>query len=105
MTMVNDHGKIADMETVSVSEFKATCLERLARVHRTGQPILITKRGKPLAQVTAPPGGSKGNWLGCMKGTVKIRGDIVAPALDPSEYGDADWSNVKKMFDPPDETR
>jgi prevent-host-death family protein len=91
------------MVTVSVSEFKATCLELLSEVQRTGEPILITKRGKPLAQVTAPPPLKlKNNGVGCMKGTVHIHGDIVAPALDPSEYGDGDWSNVKKMFDPPD---
>jgi prevent-host-death family protein len=89
------------METVSVSEFKATCLERLAKVERTGEPLLITKRGKPLAQVTPPPPPPKRkSWLGSMAGTAHIHGDIVAPALDPSEYGDADWSNVKKMFDP-----
>ena len=88
------------METVSVSEFKATCLELLAKVGRTGEPILITKRGKPLAQVTPPPPQRKKSWLGCMAGTAHVLGDIVAPALDPSEYGDADWSNVKKMFDP-----
>ncbi len=89
------------METVSVSEFKATCLELLAKVQRTGEPILVTKRGKPLAQVTRPPApkAQKDNGLGCMAGTARILGDIVAPALDPSEYGDADWSNVKKMFD------
>jgi hypothetical protein len=34
-----------------------------------------------------------------MAGTTHVLGDIVAPALDPSEYGDGDWSNVKKMFD------
>jgi hypothetical protein len=58
--------------------------------------------GKPLAQVTPPPVRVplKDNGLGCMAGTARILGDIVAPALDPSEYGDADWSNVKKMFDP-----
>jgi prevent-host-death family protein len=89
------------METVSVSEFKATCLELLSKVQRTGEPILITKRGKPLAQVTRAPLKIrlKDNGLGCMAGTARILGDIVAPALDPSEYGDADWSNVKKMFD------
>ena len=90
------------METVSVSEFQATCLDLLARVQRTGEPILIMERGKPLAQVAPPPAPRvlKDNGLGCMAGTARILGDIVAPALDPSEYGDADGSNVKKMFEP-----
>jgi len=38
-----------------VSKFKATCLARLERVRRTGRPLLITKRGVPIAQVVPPP--------------------------------------------------
>src|ERR1022692_1452956 len=90
------------MEIVSASEFKAACLDLLARVQRTGEPILIMEQGKPLAQVGPPPGSTKKSWLGSMEGSVHIYGDIVAPALDPSEYGDADWSNVKRMFEPVD---
>jgi prevent-host-death family protein len=82
------------METVSISEFKATCLERLAKVNATGEPLLITKRGKPLAQVTPPPlPEKKKSWLGCGIGTIKTNGDIVAPAFDQNDFADmyAEW--------------
>jgi prevent-host-death family protein len=91
------------MKTVTVSEFEASCLDLLAKVQRTGEPILVTEQGKPLAQVGPPPGPARKSWLGSMAGTVHIFGDIVAPALDPSEYGDADWSNVRTMFEPSNE--
>lgn len=73
------------METVSVSEFKATCLARLERVRKTGTPLLITKRGVPIAQVTAPPPDSPRTGFGVMAGTAVIHGDIVAP-LDETEW-------------------
>lgn len=42
---------------VSISKFKAECLAMLDEVSSTGAELVITKRGKPLAQVTSiePP--------------------------------------------------
>ena len=68
------------METVSVSKFKAACLELLEKVQRTGQPILITKRGEPVAQIIPPTvPRTQGRWLGSARGTGRIVGDIVSP--------------------------
>ena len=52
------------METISASEFKATCLALLDRVYETGQPLLITKHGKVIAQVASPAGsnGAANGW-------------------------------------------
>ena len=70
------------MEEIAVSKFKATCLAVLQRVRRTGQPVRVTRFGKPVADVVPPrlPGPEAG-WLGCMKGRAEITGDVVAPAL------------------------
>ncbi|MBI2890425.1 MAG: type II toxin-antitoxin system Phd/YefM family antitoxin [Nitrospirae bacterium] len=89
--MDNDHGKLKAthkaMQTISVSKFKATCLSLLETVRKTGKPILVTKRGEPLAQVVPPPSPKrKSSWLGCMAGTATITGDIIAPAADPDEW-------------------
>jgi prevent-host-death family protein len=75
------------METMAISRFKATCLAVLERVRRTGEPVLITRFGKPVAEIV-PPAAPKdqGNWLGCMAGTIEIVGDIIAPASDPEEW-------------------
>lgn len=75
------------METIAISKFKATCLALLDRVRKTGQPLLITKRGEPIAQVLPPPPAEapEGSTYGCMKGTIEILGDIVEP------LGTEDW--------------
>jgi len=87
LTMVIDHGMLTIMETVSVSTFKATCLALLQKVKRTGEPILITRRGEPIAQVVPPPPPKRPeDWLGCMKGTVVILGDIVGPVMDEEDW-------------------
>lgn len=43
------------METMPISKFKATCLAVLDRVCKTGRPLLVTKRGVPIAQIVPPP--------------------------------------------------
>lgn len=74
-------------DIISVSEFKATCLAVLERVRRTGRPVLITKRGEPLAEVLPPSPATIGAaWLGSMRGTARITGDLVRPASEPDEW-------------------
>ena len=66
---------------LSVSHFKATCLEVLERVRRTGRSVLITKRGAPLAEVVPPSTATVGSdWIGSLRGSATIAGDLVAPA-------------------------
>ncbi len=75
------------MEEIAISKFKATCLAVLERVRRTGQPVLVTRFGKPVAEIVppAPPKPAK-SWLGSMAGTGVVVGDIVAPASDESDW-------------------
>jgi len=78
------------MLTVSISQFKATCLALIEKVQRTGQPLLITKRGKPIAQVLpASPSPAAVSKFGTMRGTVKELGDIVEPV------GVEDWESLR----------
>lgn len=75
------------IEEVPVSKFKATCLALLEKVKRTGQPLLITRRGEPLAQVVPPPAPEQQTpWLGSFRSTGKIVGDIVSPPLTEEEW-------------------
>jgi prevent-host-death family protein len=75
------------METLSVSEFKSTCLAVLKRVKRTGRPILVTRFGVPMAEVVPATSSEPATeWLGCMQGRASIRGDVVAPALRPRAW-------------------
>ncbi len=76
-----------ETEVITISKFKATCLALLDKVKRTRQPILITRRGDPIALVTPPPEPEKTeSWLGMFRTEGKIKGDIIAPVLDQNEW-------------------
>lgn len=75
------------MEQVPISEFKAKCLAIVKEVNRTGVPIQITRFGKPLVEVGPPSPPRQGkSWLGNMRGTITILGDIVGPTSEPGEW-------------------
>lgn len=67
---------------IGAAEFKAHCLRILDEVHRSGEPVTITKRGKPVGELHPPTRNESRSVIGCMKGTVKILGDIEGPAYD-----------------------
>ncbi len=74
-------------------EFKAKCLQLMDRVARTREPIVITKRGRPVAKlVPADDAQPQVPLFGYMAGSAEIRGDIVrTPDLDWSAMsGDED---------------
>jgi len=75
------------MKEVAISEFKAKCLGMLEEVRKTRKPIRVTRFGKPVAEVVPPsPEKRAGSWLGCMRGTGRIVGDIVGPISDESDW-------------------
>jgi len=74
------------MKEVAISEFKAKCLALLDQVQKTKKPILITRHGKPVAEVIPPSPAPVADWIGSMKGSMKIVGDIVSPASDESDW-------------------
>jgi len=74
------------VKEVTISEFKAKCLFLIDQVDKTKQPLRITRRGKPVAELMPPTPKLEGNWLGFMKGRMEILGDIVSPAADPDEW-------------------
>lgn len=90
LTMVRDHGNVADMDilkTVSISEFKATCLGLLEEVRQTGRAVLVTKRGVPIAQVVPPPAAlAPGGWLGEGRASVRAIGDVLEPVVPPEAW-------------------
>jgi prevent-host-death family protein len=65
-------------DVFAAGEFKAKCLHLLDEVHQNRKPIVITKRGKPVAQLI-PVDDTPPQIFGRLEGTVKILGDIVAP--------------------------
>lgn len=72
--------------SIPAAVFKAQCLKVMDEVARTGQPVVITKHGRPVARLVPVPAEPR-SLFGYMKNTVKIKGDIVAPT-------DESWSAV-----------
>jgi prevent-host-death family protein len=72
---------------VAISEFKAKCLALLEQVAKTKQPLRVTRFGKPVAEVF-PPTQVQGRaaWIGSMKDSMEILGDIISPATDEGEW-------------------
>lgn len=60
---------------IPAGQFKAKCLALLDEVARTHRPLVVTKRGKPVAQLV-PIEPRKPRTL---LGSVVEKGDIVSP--------------------------
>jgi antitoxin (DNA-binding transcriptional repressor) of toxin-antitoxin stability system len=74
------------MEQIAISKFKATCLRLLTDVKNTGKSMIVTRKGEPVAIVSPPPPPpQKESWLGSMKDTIQITGDIMSPVVDENE--------------------
>lgn len=74
------------MEEIAISKFKATCLAVLERVRKTGQPIIVTRFGRAIAEINPPGVRNRVPRLGGGIGTMVILGDIVGPTGDISEW-------------------
>jgi prevent-host-death family protein len=73
------------MKTMRAGEFKARCVKVMDQVQKTREPLVITKRGKPVAKLV--PADKSGNDIfGCLKGVVKIVGDIESPLVPPEDW-------------------
>jgi prevent-host-death family protein len=73
------------MKRMAVGKFKTQLLAVMDEVMRTGEAVLITKHGKPVAKLVAADNRT-GDILGYMASKFKIVGDIVRP-VTPQE----DW--------------
>ena len=61
-------------KTIPASEFKAKCLKILDSLGPEG--LTVTKRGQPVARVMPVMPTDIAKYYGCMKGKIKIKGDI-----------------------------
>jgi prevent-host-death family protein len=72
---------------IKASEFKAKCLALMDEVARTGNAVIITKNGKPVAELV-PHRARKRNLRGLLKDKLFIEGDIISPI-------DVEWDVLK----------
>jgi prevent-host-death family protein len=79
-----------DLPHVSAANFKTNCLRLMDEVAQRRMPIVITKRGKPIAKLV-PLSDGPIDIFGRMAGTIKICGDIIEPT---GEVWEADAGDV-----------
>jgi prevent-host-death family protein len=72
--------------TIAAGEFKAKCLKLLDEVAEKRETLVITKHGKPVAQLVPAP--EEGDFIGSMRGSVLWEGDIISPL-------DVEWEAMK----------
>ena len=82
------------MKQMRASTFKARCLAVMNEIQATGEPVTVTKRGKPVVKVV-PVKPEKDDIFGFMAGDVKIVGDIESPVVPLK-----DWkiTRTRKIF-------
>jgi prevent-host-death family protein len=71
------------MKQIAAAQFKAQCLAIMNQVQQSGEPVVITKHGKPVVQVV-PAKKDVDDIFGYMAGKAKIVGDVMntVPAED-----------------------
>ncbi len=78
-----------DDKYVAATEFKANCLRLMDEVAQQRRPIVITKRGKPVAKLV-PVEKEAIDLFGRMAASIKICDDIISPIDEDEWTGDAD---------------
>jgi|AraplaMF_Cvi_mLB_1032043.scaffolds.fasta_scaffold14048_3 prevent-host-death family protein len=77
-------------KTIGAAEFKAACLRVIDDMNRDQEPVIITKRGKPVALLTpVPEPGKRRSIIGAMQGSVLRFDDPFSPVADPDEWNAA----------------
>ena len=72
--------------TIGAGDFKAKCLQLLDAVAKHREPLVITKRGKPVAKLVPMPPDTQ--LFGALAGSVLDEADILTPI-------DVDWDAAK----------
>jgi len=76
------------MKKIAAAVFKAQCLTLMEDVRSTKQPLLITKRGKPVAKLV-PVDTGEDDFIGHLKGVFRVVGDIESPLEPPDAWESA----------------
>lgn len=66
------------MQTIPISEFKAKCLGLLQKVTEENEVLIVTKHGKPIAEVRPCPKDLEAA-LQRFRGSVTYAGDLISP--------------------------
>jgi prevent-host-death family protein len=103
MTMVMlDQGKGYTMRTMPAGEFKAKCLALMDQVQASGEDVLITKRGKPVARLAPIEDQTQKerpeSIFGCLRGFLAVPGQTIKPDEPFIPHGE--WDHLKEGWSP-----
>ena len=94
MSTIND--AIGGVRTMKASEFKARCLKLMDEVAESGEEIVITKNGRPVAKLAPHRPRNNTSWFGADRDNIQILGDIVSPM--PAEWFQDPDDTEKELF-------
>jgi prevent-host-death family protein len=75
---------VAKKREMAAGEFKAKCLQVMDQVARRKQPVVVTKRGKPVVKIVPIEDDVPRSILGSLAGRFEITGDVESPVLPAS---------------------
>ena len=83
-----NHSETTGPQTIKASEFKAKCLTLIAEVADTGEEIVISRNGRPIARLV-PYRSEPKSLFGIDKNKIEILDDLIEPL-------DVEWeANLK----------
>ena len=87
-------GKLPEVKTIPISEFRQKCLALLPEMSEKGGEIIITRRGKPLAVVSPIQRGAPSSIYG-----LYADGEIDYPDPTSPFYSDDEWDEIVDRWD------
>lgn len=89
------------MKYVSAAEFKAKCLRLMDEVQAGGEPITVTKRGKPVVTMSAVKAADQSSGkglIGCLASPEYRFDDPFTPVSDMKQW---DINNPAELYTRP----
>ena len=74
------------MKEIQIHNFQNNVNDIINSVISSHRPVMISDKGKKLVKIVPISHPKQESWLGCMKGTGNIIGDIISPAEDMSAW-------------------
>ncbi len=75
------------MKAKTAGRFKKHCFKVMDEVCRSHEPMLITKKGKPIAKLVPADAEMSRDFLGCLRNKFRIVGDITSPVVPLEDWG------------------
>ena len=88
------------MRSMGAAKAKAQFLGLLDEVETKREPVVVTKNGRPVAQVIPMPLEDRDPIFGFLKGKIEIVGDIMSPIHTDEEYEEFYKRSAAQLDDP-----